>query len=105
MESGRAPPFKKIKKLQQIIYYCVNIAAIACIKKNFFNFISINTEKISYKLIYLIKNSDPLKMDSNKNLNDLLINLKPKVIRFTGEKFPTELWNSCQIKKNKKIST
>ena len=39
-------------------------------------------------------------MKSNKNLNDLIINLKPKVIRFTGEKFPTELWNSgFQIKK------
>ena len=39
-------------------------------------------------------------METNKNLNDLIINLKPKVIRFTGEKFPTELWNSgCQIKK------
>ena len=38
--------------------------------------------------------------------NDFLINFKPKVIRFTGEKFPTELWNSsCEIKKNKKIST
>ena len=45
-------------------------------------------------------------MESNKNLNELIINLKPKVIRFTGEKFPTELWNiSCNIKKNKKIST
>ena len=45
-------------------------------------------------------------MNSNKNLNDLLINLKPKVIRFTGEKFPTELWNNgFQINKNKKIST
>ena len=45
-------------------------------------------------------------MESDKNLNDLLINLKPKVIRFTGEKFPAELWNSgFQIKKNKKIST
>ena len=44
-------------------------------------------------------------MEPNKNLNDFLINLKPKVIRFTGEKFPNELWNiSCQIKKNKKIS-
>ena len=42
-------------------------------------------------------------MESNKKLNDLIINLKPKVIRFTGEKFPNELWNSgCQIKKNKK---
>ena len=45
-------------------------------------------------------------MHSDENLNDLLINLKPKVIRFTGEKFPTELWNSGYlIKKNKKIST
>ena len=45
-------------------------------------------------------------MESDKNLNDLLINFKPKVIRFTGEKFPSELWNiTCQIKKNKKIST
>ena len=43
-------------------------------------------------------------MTSNKNINDLLINLKPKVLRFTGEKFPTELWNSNQIKKTKKIS-
>ena len=38
-------------------------------------------------------------MEPNKNLNDLLRNLKPKVIRFTGEKFPTELWNSSGQKK------
>ena len=44
-------------------------------------------------------------MKPNKNLDDLIINLKPKVIRFTGEKFPTELWNSFQIKNNKKISS
>ena len=44
-------------------------------------------------------------MEPNKKLNDLIINLKPKVIRFTGEKFPTELWNSGCIKKYKKIST
>mgnify|MGYP001298203379 CR=1 FL=1 len=45
-------------------------------------------------------------MEPHKQLNDLIINLKPKVIRFTGEKFPTELWNrSNQLKKNKKIST
>ena len=45
-------------------------------------------------------------MEHNKKLNDLIINLKPKVIRFTGEKFPTELWSSgYKIKKNKKIST
>ena len=67
---------------------------------------SINTEKIDYKLIYLIRNPKSSKMEPNKNLDDLIINLKPKVIRFTGEKFPNELWNSgCQIKKNKKISS
>ena len=44
-------------------------------------------------------------METNTQLNELIINLKPKVIRFTGKKFPNELWNSsCQIKKNKKIS-
>ena len=44
-------------------------------------------------------------MNPNKKLNDLIINLNPKVIRFTGEKFPNELWNSgCLIKKNKRIS-
>ena len=44
-------------------------------------------------------------MEPNKNLDDLIINLKPKVIRFTGEKFPNELWNSGFQKKNKKISS
>ena len=44
-------------------------------------------------------------MTPNKNINDLLINFRPKVIRFTGEKFPTELWNNNHIKKSKKIST
>ena len=45
-------------------------------------------------------------METNKKLNDLLINLNPKVIRFTGEKFPNELWDiGCQIKKSKKISS
>ena len=44
-------------------------------------------------------------MEPNKKLDDLIIILKPKIIRFTGKKFPTELWNnSFQIKKNKKIS-
>ena len=43
-------------------------------------------------------------MSNKENINDLLINLKPKVIRFTGEKFPTELWNNNQFKKNKKLS-
>ena len=67
---------------------------------------SINTEKIDCKLIYLIRNPKSSIMEPNKNLDDLIINLKPKVIRFTGEKFPNELWNiGCQIKKNKKISS
>ena len=45
-------------------------------------------------------------MEPNKKLNDLIINLKPKVVRFTGKKFPAELWNNgFQIKKNKKISS
>ena len=50
-----------------------------------------------YKKLFL------LMMNTNKNINDLLINLKPRVIRFTGEKFPTELWNN-HLKKTKKIS-
>ena len=44
-------------------------------------------------------------METNKKLNDLIINLKPKVIRFTGEKFPTELWKNSYQKKNKNISS
>ena len=43
-------------------------------------------------------------MSAKKNINDLLISLNPKVIRFTGEKFPTELWSNNQLKKNKKLS-
>jgi len=42
-------------------------------------------------------------MSPKKNINDLLINLNPKVIRFTGEKFPTELWSN-NLKKNDKLS-
>jgi len=44
-------------------------------------------------------------MEPNKKLKDLIINLIPKVIRFTGEKFPTELWNCSYQIKNKKISS
>tara|TARA_Y100000589_G_C26708291_1_gene448653 strand:- start:205 stop:345 length:141 start_codon:yes stop_codon:yes gene_type:complete len=40
-------------------------------------------------------------MSSSKNINDLLVNLQPKVLRFTGEKFPSELWN-CSISKDVK---
>ena len=43
-------------------------------------------------------------MSTKENINDLLINFKPKVIRFTGEKFPTELWSGNYMKKNKKLS-
>ena len=41
-------------------------------------------------------------MTSSTKRNDLLINLKPKVLRFTGEKFPSELWN--KFPKNRKLS-
>ena len=43
-------------------------------------------------------------MNPKKPINDLSINPMPKVIRFTGEKFPPELWNCNQSKRNKKIS-
>ena len=43
-------------------------------------------------------------MSTKNNINDLLINFQPKVLRFTGSNFPTELWSNNQIKKNKKIS-
>ncbi len=42
-------------------------------------------------------------MNSKKNINDLLISLNPKIIRFTGDKFPTEMWSN-NFKKNNKIS-
>ena len=43
-------------------------------------------------------------MNTKNNINDLLINLEPKVLRFTGSKFPTELWSNNQTKNLKKIS-
>ena len=43
-------------------------------------------------------------MSSRKNINDLLVNLNPKVIRFTGEKFPSELWNTSSVRSEKNIS-
>ena len=43
-------------------------------------------------------------MNTKKNINDLLISLNPKVIRFTGEKFPSELWSNNHLKKNDKLS-
>ena len=44
-------------------------------------------------------------MNTKKNINDLLISLKPKVIRFTGDKFPIELWINNLLKKNNKFSS
>ena len=44
-------------------------------------------------------------MSTSKNLNDLLVNLNPKVLRFTGEKFPSELWNTSSVKNGKNISS
>ena len=44
-------------------------------------------------------------MEPGKKLDALIINLKPKVIRFTGEKFPTELWNNGYQIKQKKITS
>ena len=43
-------------------------------------------------------------MSTKNNINDLLITLKPKVIRFTGSNFPTELWSDNKMKNHKKIS-
>ena len=43
-------------------------------------------------------------MNTKNNINDLLINFKPKVLRFTGSTFPTELWSNNKIKSHKKIS-
>ena len=43
-------------------------------------------------------------MSTKKNINDLLISLNPKVIRFTGEKFPTELWSNNNLRKSSKLS-
>ena len=43
-------------------------------------------------------------MITDKNINDLLTILQPRVIRFTGEKFPTELWSNNLLKKNNKLS-
>ena len=47
---------------------CVNIASIPCIKEDFFNFMRINTGKISFKLIYFIKNLNLGKWNLTKNL-------------------------------------
>ena len=43
-------------------------------------------------------------MSNKTNINDLLINLEPKVIRFTGNKFPTELWSKNYVQKKNRLS-
>ncbi len=43
-------------------------------------------------------------MSTKNNINDLLIKLKPKVLRFTGSNFPAELWRNNKIKNLKKLS-
>ena len=40
-------------------------------------------------------------MISSKNINDILVNLNPKILRFTGERFPSELWNNIPVKHGK----
>ncbi len=40
-------------------------------------------------------------MSFKKNVNEALISLKPKVIRFTGDKFPAELWGNNNLQKTK----
>ena len=40
-------------------------------------------------------------MSIKKNVNDALISIKPKVIRFTGDKFPAELWSNNNLKRQK----
>ena len=40
------------------------------------------------------------------NLNDLLTTLEPKILRFTGDKFPSELWSyKYSSIKNKKLNS
>ena len=59
----------------------------------------------SFCLNYFNLNKNLLnKMNSQHNINDLLVNLKPKILRFTGEKFPAELWTSSSLKPQKKIT-
>ena len=61
---------------------------------------SINTCRNYSKFSYGVKKID-FQMGNIKNLNDLLVNLNPKVLRFTGEKFPSELWSDySKINKN-----
>ena len=82
----------------------VIIAAKICNKDHLCKDVGINTEKINFKFFYGIKKFH-FHMSSSKNINDLLVNLNPKVLRFTGEKFPSELWNTSSIKNEKNIAS
>ena len=75
-----------------------------CNKEHLCKDLGINTESINLKFFYCIKKFY-FQMSSSKNINDLLVNLNPKVIRFTGEKFPSELWNTSSVRTEKNIST
>ena len=75
----------------------VIIAANLCNNNFFCKYIGINTESILFKFPYGIKKFK-LRMISSKNINDLLVNFNPKILRFTGEKFPSELWNNIPVK-------
>ena len=46
-----------------------------------------------------------LDMSNKELLKDLLANLNPKVLRFTGEKFPSELWSTSSVKNEKNIAS
>ena len=39
-------------------------------------------------------------MNTKNDINELLKNFKPKVLRFAGSNFPKELWSNNQIKKS-----
>ena len=82
----------------------VFIASRICNKEYLCKDLGINTESINFKFFYCIKKFY-FQMSSSKNINDLLVNLNPKVLRFTGEKFPSELWNTSSVKNDKDIAT
>ena len=75
-----------------------------CNKEHLCKDLGINTESINLEFFYCIKKFY-FQMSSSKNINDLLVNLNPKVLRFTGEKFPSELWSTSSVKNEKNIAS
>ena len=74
-------------------------ASSLCIKIHYYASIEYKyREDIRKIALRYLKINTFTKMSRNKNLNDLLVNLNPKIIRFTGEKFPSELWNNYPSK-------